>query len=57
MKRVILGLLVLSLVACHSTTESEVSSDSAVVKAVDSIVIANDSVKVDSVKVIDTLKK
>jgi hypothetical protein len=57
MKNLILVLLVVSLVACHSTTESEVSSDSAVVKAVDSIVIANDSVKVDSVKVIDTLKK
>ena len=50
MKKVILGLIVVSLVACHSASTSvEVVSDSTVVKV--------DSVKVDSLKVVDTLKK
>jgi len=51
MKKVILSLIVVVLlVACHSTSTEVVSSDSTSVKV--------DTVKaVDSVKVIDSLKK
>jgi len=53
MKKVILGLIVVSLVACHSASTSvEVVSDSVLVKAVDSVATIN-----DSLKVVDTLKK
>ena len=54
MKKEILSLIVLLvLTSCHSVSTEAVSSDSVVIKAVDSISVLNDSVKVDSV---DSLK-
>lgn len=51
MKKVLfVGLIVVSLVSCHTASTEVVSSDSTIVNA--------DSVKVDSVKVVvDSLKK
>jgi hypothetical protein len=63
MKKEILSLVVLLvLTSCHSITESnskvdDFSDSSILTKAVDSISVFNDSVKVDSVKVVDSLKK
>lgn len=54
MKKVLFGLLIVSLVSCHSTTETDVQAadSTVVVKAVDSVKVIN-----DSLKVVDTLKK
>ena len=60
MKKLILATAVVALfTACHSTTESDVqAADSAVLKAsVDTVAKLADSAKVDSLKVIDTIKK
>jgi len=56
MKKVLFVGLVLTFAACHSISTETVSSDSTVVKSIDSLSVANDSVKVDSVKVIDSVK-
>ena len=52
MKKYILGFLVVSLVACHSSAvKVEVNEDSILAK------YKLDTIKVDSVKVVDSLKK
>jgi hypothetical protein len=48
MKKVILGLIVVSLVSCHSASTEVVISDSTSIK-IDSVII-KDSVKLDSIK-------
>lgn len=50
MKKVILSLIVLSLVACHSNSTKVVCSDSCSKKCVDSVIVK------DSVKIIDSVK-
>lgn len=47
-----LVLLTLALSACHSTTESEIVSDSTEVKSIDTISVIN-----DSIEIVDSLKK
>jgi uncharacterized protein YcfL len=49
MKKVILILSAIVLVSCHSASSDVISSDSTLVKV--------DSIKIDSVKVIDSIKK
>ena len=58
MKKLTLATAVVVLfTACHSTTESDVqSADSTIIK-VDTLSKLADSAKVDSLKVLDTIKK